>query len=326
MIGGYKSFQCCPSVFLSFRACQRLLELLQLNMKFISLSLPVISHQGKKYCSSFERVSQLRVSTCVIFRWAPSRVGAKVSRKMARIFCWMLACLLLLHCVDCNGIGAYHKVTLRRQHKHKLEKFVVREFVRQLTLRTQMFWKKIIHHYNTTTINGTHFEPKHFSALISHTFSNIHSLVPVMLGSQVFKTAAATLLETEEKRLKLRSSPSLRVLSKNEMDLSSLNRFRLKNQNSKILPMLPSAPKPPAIPPSFYPPAGPPLPGVNGFANMKYMPMAVKLVKQHQELFDQTFGRVFDPRKRHDGKESRLSRYGSVHFFQSVYKYNCKLM
>ena len=264
-------------------------------MKFISLSLPIISHQGKKYCSEFRTSVTTQGLHLRYLQWAPSRVGAKVSRKMARIFCWMLACLLLLHCVDCNGIGAYHKVTLRRQRKHKLEKFVVREFVRQHIENSNVL-EKIIHHYNTTTINGTHFEPKHFSALISHTFSNIHSLVPVMLGSQVLKTAAATLLETEEKRLKLRSSPSLRVLSKNEMDLSSQNRFRLKrNQNSKILPMLPSAPKPPAIPPSFYPPAGPPLPGVNGFANMKYIPMAVKLVKQHQELFDQTFGRVFDP-------------------------------
>ena len=197
--------------------------------------------------------------------------------------------------MDCNGIGVYRKVTLRRQRKHKLEKFVVQEFVRQHIENSNVL-EKIIQHYNDATTNGTHFGPKHFSTLISHTFRNVHSLVPVMLGSKVFKTVAATLLETEEMTSQPRSSPSLRVLSKNEMDLSSLNRFRLKrNQNSKILPMLPSGPKAPGNPPSFYPVAGPPLPGVNGLANMKYMPTAVKLVKQHQELFDQTFGRVFDP-------------------------------
>lgn len=204
--------------------------------------------------------------------------------------------MLLLQCVDCSSLGTYHKMTLHRQRKHQLQKFVVQRFVRQ-HIDSSNVVEKLIHHYKQSRINQTNFEPKHFSKFISHSFSNVHRLVPVMLNSQVIKTAAATLLEIEEMKAQARSAPGLRALSKNELDFSSLNRFRLKgSRNSKIPPMLkPSAPKPPAVPTSFYPAAGPPLPGVNGFANMKYIPMAVKLVKQHQELFDQTFGRVFDP-------------------------------
>ena len=139
-------------------------------MKFISLSLPIISHQGKKYCSEFRTSVTTQGLHLRYLQWAPSRVGAKVSRKMARIFCWMLACLLLLHCVDCNGIGAYHKVTLRRQRKHKLEKFVVREFVRQHIENSNVL-EKIIHHYKYND-KWYPFRAKHFSALISHTLEH----------------------------------------------------------------------------------------------------------------------------------------------------------
>ena len=88
---------------------------------------------------------------------------------------------------------------------------------------------------------------KHFSALISHTLATYIVWYPDVASS--FKDSSCDTSGNGRKEVETRSSPSLRVLSKNEMDLSSQNRFRLKETNSKILPMLPSAPKPPAIPP-----------------------------------------------------------------------------